>query len=181
MSIKREVGFLVVLAAAIFIGIAFINATSNSLKEQTETLTSLNESINIASARYGANNINSSVQFSIANAQSVTGKTPFSLVQILNNSGNLITSGNYTFNSVTGTFNITNTTYMVSGNGKGNITLLTYTYKSSNYIDDGGARNTASLILLFAAIAILIYVIVELIKSPSFERLSNIGGAKYAK
>jgi len=84
-----------------------------------------NEALNISSARIADNSINGSVVFSLSNIG--TGWVNDSFV-VLNATGTVIGSGNYTVNYTTKRISFVNTTYMVSGVGQGNITNITYQY-----------------------------------------------------
>ena len=85
-----------------------------------------NATLNITAARLAENNINKSVTFSLSPIG--TGIVSGSVV-ITNVSGTVIDAGNYSIISLTaGTINFTNTTFMVSEGGAGNITNISYQY-----------------------------------------------------
>lgn len=159
----RELKPLFSMFILISIGIAFILVIANSLSPSTQIQPMTNDSIVISSARLVGNQINNSQQFSVDYAQAVTGKTPISNFVLINQTGSTISqAGNYSFNSDTGVLNLTNSTYWVTGGGKGNQTYASYNYKSSSYVDDSASRSTLELIVFFTVLGLLLGVIAYL-------------------
>lgn len=170
-SFKMIIGMFIVA----IVGVVLLMQTGSNVQEQTNLLTNTNESLNIASARLAGNQISNVTNFTLVNAPVVTGKSAITTVSVLNATGASITGNsdagltagdNWTMNTTTGRITFQNTTYMVTGNGKGNTTLVTYTYKTANYVDDGTSRPIITLILLFSALGIPVIILAYIFMNP---------------
>jgi uncharacterized membrane protein AbrB (regulator of aidB expression) len=176
MAGKKNIGMIIIITAAVLISLAFITAIANDISTQTSYQTQTNETVSINTARLGGNQVNSSVVFSLSKGYLVTAKNlPISDVVVKNITGATIGSGNYTTNLTAGTIAYNNNTYMVSGGGLSNTTYVTYNYASTFYVENQGSRTVISLILLFAALGLVGFVIVEVIKSDGMQSLLSMG------
>lgn len=150
------------------LGVVFIQTTSDPLAEQTGTLNVVNESITISTARIAGNEISNGTNFTVTFAPIRTNNSAISGFVLKNGTGFVISGGadgagsNYTVNLTAGTFRLLNTTYMVSGGGKLNTTLVDYTYFGYNYIDDPSARSLTTLILILFVVGLIVALIVIL-------------------
>jgi len=156
--IKGDMKMLFIIFIGVTLAVSFLIAISNDTNSQTVLSFADNESQSIASARYGANNINESITFSVANDQSTTGKSPISSFVMRGPDGTELTlTTDYTVDLDAGTFNLVNNTYWV-GEGE-NTSYVDYNYKGPSYVDNEGARSFTSVILILSALAALLFVI----------------------
>lgn len=149
-------GIIAIFIAAI-ICIAFIMSIGDNVSQQTAFQTITNESISIASARLPGNQINISVNFTLADAPQRVGKGAITSWIIRNASGTTISSTNYTANLNTGNVSFLNTTFMIAQIG--NITLHTYVAADDNYVSDGASRQSIDLILILAAVGLITAIV----------------------
>ena len=149
-------GFLVVIVA-----LAFITAMSGLLNPQTELSTATNEEINISSAIIDSNNINESVVFTLDYGSATTGNTPISSVVITNGTTTATITTDYAIGTDLGNLTLVNSTYML---GAGDTLYATYNYKASSYLDNNFARLITALIIGFAALVVLAFIISRVVQ-----------------
>lgn len=139
----------------IIVGVIFINIIAAETNGSTEPTYVTGEALSIASARLVGNQINQSVTFTLTNAGLVdAGGWVTDSVVITNATGQTLV-GNYTVNYVTDRITFANNTYMVSGGGLNNNTLVAYQYYSGDYINSDFGRSILDLVAGFLAIALL--------------------------
>ncbi|MBS3075486.1 hypothetical protein J4429_03425 [Candidatus Pacearchaeota archaeon] len=102
----------------------------NSGQSSCETAARIiNQSLNITLARISNNNINNSYEFNINTVG--TGLVSNSFI-VINNTGSFMSSGNYSVDYSTNRIRFLNNSYMVSGQGAGNFTNISYQYYTTN-------------------------------------------------
>lgn len=169
-SLRPVILIFIIIAMAV----PLLIAAANTQAPQTGLSYATNESLDISSARLAGNNINNYSNFSVKYNITVTSNSPISGFFMTNATGDVITAGgNYTLNTTSGAFQLINSTYWVSGNGKYNTTLLNYQYYDVNYLDDGTVRSISPLILFFGALGILITVVAAMYKDELLELISR--------
>lgn len=151
---------IITMFLAVLIGLSFIVAMTGILSPQTELSTATNENINISSAIIDANNINTSVSFELDYSSTTTGNTPISSVVITNGTDTATLTTDYVLETVIGSFTLKNSTYVL---GSGDTLYVTYNYKDSSYLDNSFARVVTALIIGFAALILLAFIISKIV------------------
>lgn len=147
----------------IFIGaiiaVVFLASIGNSIFEQTNTGTATNVSFTGAA-------VNTSLALEgrqLLVATSVINGTNITLIS----QGVILATG-----TVNGVQTVTVTINDTAADLTGSLMNATYTFNPDGFVDDGGARSIITLILIFGALAILIFVVVVLFDpNGSFGRL----------
>lgn len=157
----------------IFIGVIFAVALLNPIaqiqnKMVAKQVTS-NQSNDVASAYLTNITVNTTLDLPIYTQSNwKTQKCPLTLVALRNGAGTTLTSGtDYALNASEGTYTLLNTANTQPATSL-NQTYADYTYCADGYNTDNASRSMASLILLFAVLALLAFV---LEKSNFFESL----------
>ncbi len=179
---QKEAGLLLIIFIGAIITIAFISQIGTDISRQTSQISSINETLDITASQNGTDGIDgvdaSGAELSVVNDRDATGNFPISGFSMRNNNtGATIDAANYTVDLVQGNLTLLPNDYWnnTPQNGIANV-LVDYTYKHADFVDDSGSRNIISLILIFAALAILIFVIVILFTpGSSFNRLLRGG------
>lgn len=168
--IKKDIGIFLLITIAVLIGVTFLIASANSVKEQTSSLSEADETLSIAAARLaGSHNINSSVTLSLARATTRKNGTLIENFVLTNSTGYVIGGGNYTLNTTSGTLTLSSSAiYWNTTQTYSNVTLADYDYYTPNYYG-GTAGTVTTLIIVFGALAILVVVFVYFLKQPSLK------------
>ena len=149
---------------AIFIGaiivVTFMTPIADRVVESTALQTNTNQTITIAA-------INATV--------TLTGRANTSLITIVNATDAKDWSANYTVltKNSAGVLGIFLKTEQAAGDvgQAGTSANVTYTYKPQGYIEESGGRAITSLILIFAALAIVVFIIVQIFKSEALKQV----------
>jgi len=162
------IGFIIAI-----LGIVAVTVIAGQISTTVSTTAVTNESLSIAGARIAANNINPGINFTFANSGLAdAGGIVSGSVVVRNASGFLIGSTNYSVNQAVYPVRISflNTTFMVTGGGANNGTLVDYNYYPAGYLQQSFARNTLNLtpglyglLILIGTIALL-YIFVKEVK-----------------
>lgn len=176
MASKKDIGMFILILTGVMTSIAFLVATANSTTLQTDYQPQTNETVTISGARIVGNQINSSVNFTLVKGYVYSSKSPISSLVVTNGTGGVIASDNYTINTTNGVLTFLNTTYMVTGGGKGNTTLASYLYPDVNYVTDGTSRTVIPLVILFCVVGIVIFVFARVFMAEGIQKLSRFGG-----
>lgn len=169
-------GNVVALLIMIFIGaivsLTFLDSISNNIAGQTTLLAITNESQDISGARISNEQINESFTFTVTNNPGASGRKNVSIngFVIRNDTGAVATiTTDYVINVSNGVYNLVNSSFWVFNgtSNQTNGTVRDYNFPSAEYVTDIGSRSIISLILIFAAIAIFIFVIVMLFKGDN--------------
>lgn len=163
-------GIIAIFIAAI-ICITFIMSISDNVSQQTQFQTVTNETVTITTARLPGNQINISVNFTLADAPQRVGKGALTSVTVKNASGFTISSTNYTANLNTGNVSFLNTTFMSAQ--AGNTTLVTYVAADDNYITDGASRQSVDLTLLLSVLGLIAAILGYIFRNQIKELLSR--------
>lgn len=179
MAVQKQIGMFIVLTIGIVIAIAMIIGSADTVKDSTQTH-SYTETVNVASAYIAGAKIDNSFQYTLTNAPTntgwranVNGECDVKTITLKNQSGSTLNTGNYTYYPVTGKLNLTNINPMNLSTSSSNTTTVTYNYCTDNYIPGSSNQAIVGLIILFAAIGILIFVITCLIKSGGIYSLTS--------
>ncbi len=175
---------LIMMFIGVIITVTFIAQIGTDISAQTELITVTNESLDISSTRTGSGNdsVVNTVVLTLVNNQNVTGNFPISSFVLRNNdTGAIIVAANYTLDATFGNLTLVDNGYWngtETGEGAlSNITFANYQYKDINYVDDSSSRSVINLILIFAALAIVIFIIVLLFrKDGELNRFTKVGG-----
>lgn len=178
MSVKKDIGLYIILVIGITVAIAFLIASANTITGSTQKVVVTDEIINIAPARLADGAINNTYVFTPAHTSSNTGwranspECTVSTITIKNNSNvALTTPTDYVYTSGTGTFVLEDTAPL---NGQiSNNTKVSYSYCGDNYVPGSSNQSILTLIILFGAIAILVWVIVTLIKNGGLYNVTS--------
>lgn len=139
----------------IILGVIFATVISQQSLTVTTGTAVTDEPLSIASARLAANNVNSSITFTLANAGLAdAGGWVSNSVFITNASGTSL-AGNFTVNYISDTITFSNNTFMVTGGGAGNNTLVDYQYYPANYINSSFGRDALNMLGGFIALALI--------------------------
>ena len=176
-NVKNQMALYVFLAMGLFIGIALLVASANSIVGSTTRTSIVNEVIDLSAGRMAGGGMNASYQFQPAHTSSnsdwranANGECDVNTVTIANQSGSVKTGTNYSYTPITGKVNITGT----SLNGTNtNTSYITYSYCADTYIPGSANQSIMNLIILFGAIAILIFTVVVLIKNGGIYGLAS--------
>lgn len=152
------IGVIIITFVAIIVGLALFNGGI------TSNVASTTETITISQQTLTAGAVNVSINL---NGRAVEG-TP---VVINSTNGSDVATSNFTFANnqiVNGVLTSTMTTIDGAIHASQPVNL-TYTYQPDGYIDSAGGRSLASLIVIFAALAIAVVSIIGATKSGMLE------------
>lgn len=151
----KNISKIIAAFVLVIVGSILITVIATQTNTITTPTTVDNEVLSIASARTAGNNINTATTFTLANQGNAdAGGWVDNSVAITNSTGTAMT-GNFTVNYATQTITFSNNTFMVSGGGYNNGTLVDYQYYSNNYLQ-GFGNTVLSLISGFFAIAVML-------------------------
>lgn len=157
-SLKGDGKMIFTIFIGAIIAVVFLASIGNSVFEQTNTGTATNVSftgaaINTSLALEGRELI---VGTSVINGTNIT----------LISGGVILATGTVNgVQTVTVTINDTATALV------GTLMNATYTFNPDGYLSDSGSRSITNLIVLFGALAILVFLVVVLFKEGSFAEL----------
>ena len=170
--------FLIIFIGAI-IAVTFLGDIADRVDEQTDFLAVTNESLDLSVARIDAEgSINESYPFQLARRPHIAGESNQSiqnLVVTLYNATTLTNETDYNFNASNGTINFVNNS-LTQGYNVSNVTYATYDHANENYVADSSTRAFVALILIFGALAIIVFVIVMFMSSEKMKELLRVGG-----
>lgn len=146
---------------AVLIGLTFIIAMTGILNPQTEISSAVNESQDISSARLNGNEINDSVEFTVDYDYETTGNSPIKNFVINNGTDEATETTDYVVNLTEGSYTLENSSYWQSSD---NDTLVSYDYYDEGYLENSFARTLTGLILGFAALVLLAWLVSWLIR-----------------
>lgn len=162
---KSTIGLLI----AAFIGIVFATALLPTIADQTGVMTTKsnvgNESVDISAAwdpdGLGYNN---SVAFTVSEFPEgwKINSCPISSFVLKNDSVTFTVTTDYVVTASAGTFTLVPTAAV---NGSGNDTLIDYVHCRDGYVTDSATKSIVALIVLFAGLAMLIFVVVRVMVS----------------
>jgi hypothetical protein len=167
MNNKGQLGLFVMLFIGVIVGLALLNEIFNQQSSLTTKYVTTNDTITINAINSSDRTINTTQQYNLTNRYDVT-KWQFidsclmSNLVMKNISGNSLTvDTDYVVDLRYGNFTMKNTTATVAINKfGGNNTYITYEYCQDGYNPQGSSRTMASLIGLFVAIALAVFVVV---------------------
>jgi hypothetical protein len=159
--VKKQTGAGIVLLAFIIIviSLAFINTISDNVYENTRTFGAVNESLEFNSSRiHGTHDINQSINYSLSHGDLA------SVTRIVTQNGTVLTLNtdyNVSLAGVGITFlnssRMGNTSDLAGANS--NLSLVTYTYNPTEYVDHASSRTILTLINIFVVLGMLLLVI----------------------
>jgi len=159
---QMNVGMIVIMIMAIFVGLALLQAIFNEQAVLTEKENAA-EAGSLSTAVPAAAAINTSVNFTVAHAPTgwkADGGCPLGSFALTNNSGTAYTSAtDYIVDVNSGIFHYLNTSQTVNDSQQGNVTAITYNWCPDGYNKDAGSRGIARQIGLFTALALAVFVI----------------------
>lgn len=155
---KGNIAVFITIFVGAIIAIVFMASFSTDINRQTNTFTTFNLSVTAPTAPNGTVEI---LGRELVGSISVTNATSGEVIEELTGDDELGTRGLMTIRLV---INDTERYSELPVN-------LSYTYVPDGYLNNSGARSLDRLILIMAALAILIFVIVMLIKQGSFNEL----------
>jgi hypothetical protein len=156
---EMNVGQIVILVMGIIAVLALMGEIFIQQNVMTQKAVVTNEAISIAPARLAAGAINTTYPFRVTNYPTgwKIGDCPISGVTYGNASVDYTVTTDYTFNATTGVLLLKNT--LKVNNTLTNSTNIDYLYCRDGYNKDTGSRSIAGMIGIFAALALLAYVI----------------------
>ena len=164
---------ILVAFVLILIGITLVNVVSDSVFENTNPVGMTNETLDITTAKIngtwetGSGNlqtINQSLTFTLGNDEihDVISVTNASAIGI----GAMLYVEDTDWNHTGDTITFFNSSAMVTNNS--NLTFVTYTYATDNYVAHSTARTLINLIPLFFVIGFFLIVIYAILKDTDF-------------
>jgi len=149
------------------IALTFITAMTGILNPQTDWSSVDNESEDISDLRIeNGVNINESYTLYVDYDYSTTGNTPIRSYSLSNGTDDATETTDYVVNLTEGSYTLVNSTYWHNSD---NSTLVSYEYKDSDYIENNFGRVIAGLIIGFAALVVLAYLVSWVMKQFSEE------------
>lgn len=151
--------FILMAFITIVVGMVLINQIADDTTQITTPFTHTNESLNIASLRYGADEINETLNVTLPFKDWV----PASVTIKRTNGTAFILNTDYWVDYTNERISFANTT-AVAEEYASNITRAYYQYYGASYVDDSGTRVVIPLIVILFAIGILLAVVAYLRK-----------------
>jgi len=152
---------IITSAIAVLLGLTFIVAMTGMLNPQTDWSSAVNESQDITSARVNGNEINESYTLYVEYDLEKTGNSPIKNFVLNNGTEDATETTDYVVNLTEGSYTLKNSTYWQNSD---NSSLVSYDYKDSTYIENGFGRTVAGLIIGFAALVLLAYLVSIVLK-----------------
>jgi hypothetical protein len=163
MNRKGQLGTVVVIFIGVIVCLVLIGSIANILNPSTDLQSVANESVSLAGFRLADGSINTTYVHNLSNLYPALdwrlGESGcnFASVVVLNQTNNTLTvTTHYTVNTTEGS--ITFEDVGVVNDSASNSTLVSYDYCDSGYNRDTASRTMLSLILIFAALAIILLV-----------------------
>ena len=157
------VGGIVMLFVGIVFGIAMLTPIFEIQSTMTDKQTATNQTVDVTDAYTSATEVDETINFT-AYEQSdwKQSECPLSSATIRNGAGTeLVEDTDYTLYDSKGEFSLLNTTKTIPETSL-NTTYVDYTYCADGYNTDSSSRSVARLIGLFAAFALLGFVLSKL-------------------
>lgn len=163
---NKIAGSLIAAFVFVIVGLVLVDVVGDQIVGATQTLTSINETLFINSSRLGGSTVNNATALDLVHDDIV------SITEVLTFNGTVYTADrdynftrdnvymlNSTFVNKTGTF------------ANGNLTRWTYVYEPDTYVEGSSiARTLLTLIPIFAAIAILAWLISKVLAGSELLR-----------
>lgn len=150
---------------AIFVGViiatVLLSSISDSIFEQTNTITITNESVVVGAVNVSVGTTGRDLVGvgTVSNSTNATGSGLFTGLNVIDTT---LISGAKTISLVAND---------TASNLVGNTVNVSYTANPDGFISESGARSITLLIIIFGALAALIFIIVVLIKNGSFREI----------
>ena len=165
---QTGIGIFVIAFIAVIVCIALFGSITNTVGEMTNKIAVTNESdalttcvmLNASNGGWDINESNAACNITVTNAPSgwKTTGCPLTSVAVVDSAGGTA----YTVDTDYVVFDSTGIVQMLdtedTRNITANTTFTTYTYCADGYNTDSGSRSIASMILIFAALAIALFV-----------------------
>lgn len=146
MDADQVFGIIVGLVILVSVGIAFVGP---EVDELTSTVAVVNESFNSSTRNSEVNMLNEP----FVGTPTVSGNSNGTgLIDATNCMCVILASGNFSFDSVDGTINVSNGKYNNS------VMNISYSYEPSSFISNGSTVTVLNLLVLFLALAGLVVV-----------------------
>ena len=162
-SFKGDGKAIFTIFVGAIIAVVFMASIADQVFTQTTTASQTNLTVTVSAVNV---------------SQAVEGRdliTATSITNVTNASVNLITLGlNLTDGLVSGDKTVILRANDTASNLVGTEVNLTYTYNPNGFITNAGGRSIATLILIIAALAIVVFVIVVLLKFGSLGALTTM-------
>ncbi len=159
-SLKSDGKMVFMIFVGAIITVVFLGVIANSIFAQTNTITVTNETQTAAA-------VNSSI--------TLTGRANISAITIINATNNTLDwTANFTVSSTDddGDLGIFLFTRDVTGAGfAGESINVSYSYEPFGYLQDSGSRSVTNLIVIFGALAIVIFIVVIIFKFGSIREM----------
>ncbi len=154
------IGVLIVMVVGVLFGVTLLTASAESTGAMTQKQSVTNQSVDVSSAYVGANEVNESINFTIySQSDWKVQDCPLTSVVLRNGAGTALTADtDYTLYASNGVYSLLNTSKTVPGTSL-NTTYVDYSYCADGYNKDSGSRSVANLIIVFAAMALLAFVL----------------------
>ncbi len=155
-----NIGTIVILFVGIIFAIALLAPIADTTSLMTKKQSVLNQTESVVLANVNANEANESINFTIF-TQSVWKQQSCALssVTIRNGAGtSLVADTDYTLYAGAGVFSLLNTSLTVP-QASFNLTHVDFTYCADGYNTSSGSRSIANLVIVFAVLALLGFVL----------------------
>lgn len=147
---------------AIIVALPLLLSMVSLINPQTELSSVTNEEINLSDAYIAADSINESVEFTLDYGYDTTGNTPISSFVLGNSSDDATETTDYVVNLTEGTFTLKNSTFWQSTSDQ--LGYADYDYKASSYMENSFPRLITGLIIGFAALVILAFLVAWIVR-----------------
>jgi hypothetical protein len=154
----KNIMLLVTGFVLLIIGVSLLIPSSNLISGVVTKKASVDETINIASARLGGGEINPNTTFTVTNAPTSWKTTDCPLTSVVygNASDDFVLDTDYTFTASTGVLKLLNTDTTNATGAGSNTTLIDYTYCGDDYLNSDWQRSVLNLTPGFWAVAMLL-------------------------
>lgn len=150
-------GKLILAFFLLILGIVLISNIATNTNAVTSNAFVANESLDISSLRVAGNQINASLNVTLANqGLNDAGRWVSGTFTIRNITGAVIGSNNYTVDYPNAKISFANNTYMVTGGGKANTTYVDYGYYQNSYLTQAWQRSVLNSVVGFFALAVML-------------------------
>lgn len=164
---QAMVGLMVVLFLGVIVVLALLPQIATNVSVVKEKQVATDEVVSVATAKLtGSNDFNGSIDLGpVAFNPTTVGawqaaNCPLTSIAVTNASGTALTvTTDYTLDTTTGNLRIVNNSDTVAAFATSNNSLIDYTYCAEGYGTSAGSRSMASIIIVFAALGLLGFVI----------------------
>lgn len=155
-----SVGVLVVLFVGIIVALALFNPIANTVGEMSNKQVVTNQSNDISSVFVNGTLVNESIELTIySQSEWKQQDCPLESVVLRNGAGTtLVLTTDYVLDADAGTYTLVNTANTQPDTSL-NLTYADYSYCADGYNKDSGSRSILSIILVFAALIMLGFVL----------------------